>query len=153
MIAKYCNGACPEDSGGCAGAGIEWADFTREQADRSITAMEAFDLAGAIAAAMKIVRQVDTFINETAPFKLAKDPDNATQVGDILYRCAEAIRIAACLLEAVMPEKVQELRSAWNLGDATPDLRGECEWGRLRAGTSIEKVALFPRLELEEVAG
>ena len=115
--------------------------------------MEQFNLARAIAAAMKIVRQVDTFINETAPFKLAKDPEAATQVADILYRCAEAIRIASCLLESVMPAKVQELRSAWQLGDATTDLRSECEWGRLEPGTKIQKVALFPRLELEEVTG
>ena len=153
MINKYCNGECPGDSGAGAGDGIDWPDFTRKQVDRSIDAMEQFDLAGAIAAAMRIVRQVDTFINETAPFKLAKDPEAATLVGDILYRCAEAIRIACVLLESVMPIKVGELRSAWNLGDATTDLRTECGWGGLVPGTHIEKVALFPRLELEEAAG
>ena len=153
MINKYCTGQCPEDSGASAEGEIEWADFTRKQVEDSIEAMEQFDLAGAIAAAMKIVRQVDTFINETAPFKLAKDPDAATRVGDILYRCAEAIRIATCLLESVIPEKVGELRSAWQLGDATNDLRTECGWGGLEPGREIQKVALFPRLELEEVAG
>ena len=150
MINKYCDGECPRDSGACAGSEIEWSSFTGEQVGRAIEAMEQFDLAGSIAAAMKIVRQVDTFINETAPFKLAKDPEAATQVADILYRCAEAIRIATCLLESVMPEKVQELRSAWQLGEATNDLRSECTWGRLQPGTKIQKVALFPRLELEE---
>ena len=119
------------------------------QVEAAIDSMERFDLSGSIAAAMTIVRRVDAFINETAPFKLAKDPEMAAQVGDILYRCAEAIRIASCLLEATMPEKILELRDAWNLGAPTGDLRGECQWGRLAAGTAIEKVALFPRVESE----
>ena len=147
MIGKYCEGACPEDTGECPGGGVEWPDFTAAQVEASIAAMEQFDLSSSIAAAMSIVRQVDAFINDTAPFKLAKDPDSAPMVGNILYRCAEAIRIAVCLLEATLPDRVQQLRTAWHLGDASGDLRDECVWGRLEPGTTIEKVALFPRVE------
>ena len=71
-------------------------------------------------------------------------------MGNILYRCAESIRIAACLLEAVMPARISDLRTAWNLGEASGDLRTECSWGGLRPGTTIEKVALFPRVESTE---
>ncbi|MCH2147932.1 MAG: methionine--tRNA ligase [Phycisphaerales bacterium] len=152
MIGKYCDGLCPVDTGECAGGGIEWESFTAEHVEASIAAMERFDLAGSISSAMAIVRQVDVFINETAPFKLAKDPDQAETVGNILYRCVESIRIASCLLQPVMPTKMQDLRDAWHLGDARGDLRSECAWGGLEAGTSIEKVALFPRLELKDQA-
>jgi len=149
MIGKYFDGACPPDSGECAGGGVEWDAFTAEQVETSINAMEQFDLAGSIGAAIAIIRKVDGFINDTAPFKLAKDPDAAPMVGTILYRCAEAVRISACLLEAVMPTRMQELRDAWHLGDATGDLRSECGWGRLEPGTAIDKVALFPRVEFD----
>ena len=71
-------------------------------------------------------------------------------MGDILYHCAEAIRIACCLLEAVMPSRMESLRSAWNLGDASGDLRKECRWGVLKEGSPIEKVALFPRVDFVE---
>ena len=147
MIGKYCDGQCPMDTGACAGVGIEWESFTQTQMETAISAMNRFDLPGSISAAMAIVRQVDAFINETAPFKLAKDPANAEQVGNILYRCAESIRIAACLLEATLPEHVAELRTAWNLGTATNDLTNECAWGQLKPGTDINKVALFPRVD------
>ncbi len=149
MIGKYCDGLCPSDTGECAGGGVEWPEFTASQVEASIDAMDRFDLSGSIAAAMGIVRRVDAFINETAPFKLAKDPEAADQVGNILYRCAEAIRIASCLLESTMPERIGELREAWNLGEPSGDLRSECQWGRLAAGTTINKVALFPRVELD----
>jgi methionyl-tRNA synthetase len=147
MVEKYCEGKCPADSGECAGGGVEWADFTGAQVETSIAAMERFNLAGSITAAMAIIRKVDAFINDTAPFKLAKDEANAATVGAILHRCAEAIRIAACLLEAVLPERVADLRSAWNLGEPSGDLLAECRWGGLKAGTAIAKVALFPRVE------
>ena len=153
MIGKYFDGKCPVDSGDCAGGGIEWERFTADQVEESIAAMERFDLAGSIGAAMRIVRQVDTFINETEPFKLAKDPDALGTVGDILYRCAEAIRIACLLLESVMPTRIQDLRTAWELGESGSDLRAETRWGGLESGSTIDKVALFPRVELEEVAG
>ncbi|MBG80279.1 MAG: methionine--tRNA ligase [Phycisphaerae bacterium] len=148
MIGKYCDGLCPTDTGECAGGGVEWVEFTTSQVETSMAAMDQFDLAGSINAAMAIVRRVDAFINDTEPFKLAKDPAASATVGNILYRCAEAIRIAACLLEATMPQKIQELRDAWHLGEATGDLRTECHWGRLEAGTAIDKVALFPRVDV-----
>lgn len=150
MIGKYCEGMCPSDSGECAKGGIEWEEFTKTQVAKSIAAMEQFDLAGAIASAMTIVRKVDVFINDTAPFKLAKDPANTEIVGNILYRCAEAVRIAAALLEAVMPTQMTALRDAWHLGEPSGDLRKECEWGRLQPGTTIQKVALFPRVDAPE---
>jgi methionyl-tRNA synthetase len=152
MIGKYCDGSCPADSGESDGGGVEWAQFTASQANASITAMEKFDLSGSIAAAMAIVRKVDAFINDTEPFKLAKDPDATVKVGNILYRCAEALRIATCLLEAVMPARMNDLRVSWNLGEPSGDLRSECDWGGLKAGTAIEKVALFPRIELESAS-
>ncbi|MDP7070755.1 MAG: methionine--tRNA ligase [Phycisphaerales bacterium] len=151
MIGKYCEGQCPTDSGACAGGGVEWSQFTGAQVATSIEAMDRFDLAGSTGAAMAIVRRVDAFINDTAPFKLAKDPEQAERVGNILYRCAEAVRIATCLLEAVIPQAAGQLREAWSLGPASGDLADACRWGGLHPGTSIKKVALFPRIETDAV--
>jgi methionyl-tRNA synthetase len=146
MIGKYCDGSMPEDTNETIDA-INWAAWCEEQVTRSVSAMEQFDLSASIEAAMGIVRRVDAFINDTAPFKLAKVEANAATVGAILHRCAEALRIAACLLEAVLPERIASLRASWSLGDPTGDLLAECHWGALTAGTPIEKVALFPRVE------
>jgi methionyl-tRNA synthetase len=146
MIGKYCRGFMPADSDAEIDD-LDWASFCNEQVSITIAAMERFDLSGAIGAAMTIVRRVDAFINDTAPFKLAKDESNAPLVSAILHRCTEAVRIAACLLEAVIPQKVAELRSAWTLGDPSDDLTTECRWGGCKPGTPIAKVALFPRVD------
>ena len=146
MIGKYSRGFMPADSDAEIDD-LDWASFCNEQVAITIAAMERFDLSGAIGAAMTIVRRVDAFINDTAPFKLAKDESNAPLVSAILHRCAEAVRIAACLLEAVIPQKIAELRSAWTLGEPSGDLTTECRWGGCKPGTPIAKVALFPRVD------
>ncbi len=149
MIGKYCEGVCPTDSGQCANGGVEWDEFTAKQAEASMTAMEQFDLSSSIEEALAIVRKVDAFINDTEPFKLAKDPEAKETVDNILYRCAEALRIAACLLWAVIPEKSAALLSSLgqNVTPGQDRLGSLTQWGQLQPGTNIQKIALFPRLE------
>ena len=122
MVDKYLGGTCPARSGEGAVGALDWSDFTSGQVREHLDAMDRFELGRAIEAAMRIIRRVDTYINETQPFKLARDPEESGQVAGILYDCLEAIRIASCLLESTMPARIAELRAAWNLGAASGDL-------------------------------
>ena len=110
----------------------------------------------ACAAAIELISAVDSYIEQTAPFKLAKDPANLPQVGTILYHCAEAIRIASILLWPICPDKMETLWQRMGL-DYAKQLadrgRGKLDewttWGLLQPGTRIEKGdALFPRYQL-----
>ncbi len=114
------------------------------------------DLAQMAAHALQLVRNIDAFIENTAPFKLAKDPAKLPEVGTILYNCAEAMRIASVLLWPIMPSKMQEL---WRrigcdhytqaLADhGTGKLSEWTQWGQLSPGTAIlQGEALFPRYQ------
>ena len=64
-----------------------------------------------------------------------------------LIAANEALRIASLLLWAVMPEKIEQLWGALNLSidPANGKLNELTKWGGLQAGSSIEKVAMFPR--------
>ena len=116
--------------------------------------MSQFNLAGACNNIRSLIRAIDTYIENTSPFKLAKDPAKLPEVGTILYNCAEALRIASVLLWPVIPAKVEEL---WRrLGcDYAEHMkanggRGELEkwvvWGQLKPGTTIAQGdPLFPR--------
>jgi methionyl-tRNA synthetase len=118
--------------------------------------MDALQLDEAAAAAMELVRRIDGYIERTAPFRLAKDPERMPEVGAILYDCAEAMRIASLLLWPVLPEKMEEV---WRRigGDAylaavAERGRGRLDewavWGLLRPGTPVAKgEALFPRFQ------
>jgi methionyl-tRNA synthetase len=112
---------------------------------------EAFELAEAADAALSIVRAVDLLINETAPFKLAKDPANLPEVARILAACAEGVRIAAVLLTPIMPGKCAEVLAAYGApleGDAAAGgIVEAARWGGLAAGTAIAKCAPFMRVD------
>jgi methionyl-tRNA synthetase len=151
MIGRYFGGQAPE--GGDGGE-------LRTAAERSVaayrSAMDALQLDEAAGAAMELVREIDGYIERTAPFRLAKDPERMPQVGAILYDCAEAMRIASLLLWPVLPEKMEEV---WRRigGDAylaavAERGRGRLDewavWGLLRPGTPVAKgEALFPRFQ------
>ncbi|HBS29146.1 MAG TPA: methionine--tRNA ligase [Phycisphaerales bacterium] len=151
MIEKYFGGVVPEAG---ASMGELRTKFDEAAVSSVLPAVDRFDLGGGLSAAMLLARQVDVHVNDTSPFKLAKDPANMPRVGGILYDCAEALRIAAVLLTPAMPGKMGELLT--RLGQEAPDARGRyarplgelCKWGALRPGTRIVKGdALFPRAD------
>ena len=108
--------------------------------------MESFSLSQAIESVMVLIREVDVFINETAPFKLAKDESKTPELGAILYQCLETLRIASILLDPVIPIKMNEFRTAICAETTNHTFEKETAWGGLEAGIKIEKVALFPRV-------
>lgn len=102
-----------------------------------------------------LVNEVDVFINDTAPFKLAKnmEADGARdRLSWILAECAEALRIASLLMYPAMPYRMAELWRRWHCSPlrdpADPSsgfvapLEKLAEWGgphSLKPGTPIAK--------------
>jgi methionyl-tRNA synthetase len=149
MVEKYFGGEIPHEHAGAVAAGVfDWPAFCAERVGAAFEAMEGLDLAGAIGAALEIVRQVDLYINETRPFKMTEESQRGEQ-GAILYRCAEAVRIASLLLWCAVPTAMEELWRA--LGQVIDPAEGTlaelARWGGLQPGTKVRKVALFPRIE------
>ena len=153
MINKYFDGVVPDEHGDDGARitfeGYAWAALAPEAFETYLREIEAFDLADAVEAPLALVRRVDTFINHTEPFKLAKDDTRRAELGAILYQCLESLRIASLMLWPVMPER---MAAFWQgIGQSIePDaghLRDLAKWGGLKPGTTVEKLALFPRIE------
>ncbi len=102
---------------------------------------------------MDLLRQVDAMINETEPFKLAKDPANAARLHSILNQCAQAVRVAGVLLEPFLPGRCGDLADAFG-GTRREDTpwRDRAVYGAIADGTTIRKLALFPRVEATAAA-
>jgi methionine--tRNA ligase len=154
MINKYFAGAVPVAAPTVSHPGKAGWDFPAlctEAVVRARTAMDRFDLPGAIAAGVGLVRRVDSFINETEPFKVARDDARREEVGAILYQCLETLRIASLLLAPVLLDKMQEFWRALciSIDPSAGGLNELATWGGLLPGTRVDKVALFPRVELD----
>ena len=151
MIGKYFDGTLPCAPDGDRPASIvpgspTWKSLVEGARDRALAHYRAFELDQAADAALSIIRAVDASINETQPFKLAKDPANLPEVGAILACCAQGVRAAAALLQPILVTKADEVLASY--GGTTPrDLVRDAAWGTLAAGTTITKCAPFMRVD------
>jgi len=128
--------------------GYDFPALAQAATDEALECIEDFNLPGAALAAIKLVQQVDAFIGDTEPYKLAKDEAMAPRLAAILYQSMEAVRIAGVLLEAVMPTKSAELAAALGTSEMSGTLEERAAWGQMVPGSMVQKVALFPRVEV-----
>ena len=113
--------------------------------------METWAIHHGIEEAWKIVTAANGFIEQTQPFKLAKDETQAARLDAVLHHLAEAIVHVSVLLDPMMPSACAAIRSqlGWTLpaGFQWKDLT----WGLLADGHQLgQGTPVFPRVELKE---
>ncbi len=114
--------------------------------------IQQFALDKAISEIINLVKAGNKFFNDTAPWKLAKE-GKTEELGGILCACCEVLRIVSILIYPVLPAKAKEIRKTLGEDDSTLNLKNAEKFFALKPGTKIElKEALFPRLEVKEVA-
>ncbi|CAM3448501.1 methionine--tRNA ligase [Hydrogenibacillus schlegelii] len=114
-------------------------------------AMDRFHLNVALGEIFAFVHRANQYIDETAPWALAKDPAARSRLGTVLYQLAEGIRILAVLLGPFMPRTPERIFAMFSVGPDDPARDyGRLEtWGVLTPGRRVEKgPPLFPRLDL-----
>ena len=102
----------------------------------------------ALEALWRAIDHVNRYIVETAPFTLAKDPEQRPRVGEILHELLEALRTSAELIEPFLPETAHRL---WNLLQlpGEPSLHDTRPWGTAfpEGHKTAPPEPLFPRIE------
>ncbi len=88
---------------------------------------------------MNFVRSINVFMEQNEPWKLVKS--DKVQAGNILYHCAESLRLAAIMLSPVMPSKTKDILDILGTNDV------ELVWGKLKAESKISiSKPVFPRI-------
>jgi methionyl-tRNA synthetase len=150
MISRYCDGRMPAGTGGDFDTALEkdlWQEVV-SAADAVGPMIDDMKLDGSVALVLSAVRRINVYLQERAPWSLAKQEGNEAQVAYCLYTAAECLRVCAALLYPVMPEKMIALRTALGMSDARPHLGRLTEFGVLQPGAAISQPgALFPRIE------
>ena len=113
------------------------------------TQMEKYAFQNALAEVFKVISRANKYIDENAPWVLAKSEENKPRLARVLYNLLETVRICGGLLSPFMPDTAAEIGK--RLGGAAMD------WDSLKAfGTLAADVAtvagnpLFPRIDLEK---
>jgi methionyl-tRNA synthetase len=113
------------------------------------TNMEELAFSKALQNIWEVVSAGNKYIDETAPWTLAKDPGQRERLATVMYSLLESQRIVYFLLSAFMPKTAT--RALRYLGWEGAPTESGFAWGGLKAGTSVVKAeALFPRIEEEK---
>jgi methionyl-tRNA synthetase len=141
MIAKYRDGQLPDVS-----TSPEIAAAIADVHDNVPGQIDAFDLTGAIDRIWVLVRELNRYVTEKAPWTLAKDEANATALDQVLHDLADGLRAAAVALWAYLPETSPKILAA--LGQPDDPSWERVAANRLERGARIDAAApLFPRIE------
>ena len=138
MLKRYRNGVVPERSD-------ELTDEVNRTVRETGSNLRQFRLQAGLQTIWSLINRVNQYVDQTAPFKLAKDPAQSKRLDEVLYNLAETCRILAVLLWPYLPTTAEKINVQLGL-DGLPDRMNLANWGGLKSGHTIGKPeALFPR--------
>ena len=138
MLKRYRQGVVPARHDELAAEAGKAADETRE-------ALKQNRLQHGLLAIWTLVTRANQYVDQTAPFKLAKDPAQSKRLDEVLYNLAETCRVLAVLLWPFLPGTSAKIYAQLGLA-GEPDKLAAAAWGGMAAGHKIgEPAPLFPR--------
>ncbi|MBR4869708.1 MAG: methionine--tRNA ligase [Oscillospiraceae bacterium] len=114
--------------------------------------MEAYQFQNALEEIFKCIQRANKYIDETAPWALAKDMEaNGARLATVLYNLLETIRICTVLLRPFMPASCEKIFAQIGASGAITEWDSADKWGGLAADAAVTKGdAIFPRLDAEK---
>lgn len=149
MIEKYFNGLLPKvrNTGEYDEELIKIVTVTPEKVEKLL---DKFQLSSALSEIWRTVSAINKYIDNTAPWVLAKDEANRTRLAGVLYNLAESIRIVSILLIPFMistPEKIWQQLGIANDKDIT-SWESAKKWGCYPVSThTVKGIIIFPQIK------
>jgi methionyl-tRNA synthetase len=142
MIGKFADGAVPERAGQ-TGLEDEFANIVDEVSAQ----FDDLAISAALETIWTRVRRLNQFVEERAPWKLAKDPEAAQELAATLYGLAEGLRVVSVLLHPYIPHTTGKLLAALGAEGDAAELTS-AEFGRGAGGQAVAELdPLYPKLE------
>lgn len=145
MSNKYFGGAV-ENKNVSDAVDEEFKAFVAGVKDKVVAKMDELRVADAISEVFTLFRRSNKYIDETAPWALAKDEAQRDRLATVLYNLAESILIGASLLKPFMPDTADKILSFF--GEEVRPLDELSTFGLYRGGKVVEKPEiLFARVD------
>ncbi|GAC1429270.1 MAG: methionine--tRNA ligase [Ktedonobacteraceae bacterium] len=147
MIQRYQDGSIPPPKEN----GVLEEDLQRvaiETRQAAATALESWDIGGALNVIWHLVRRVNQYIEQCEPWKLARQTEQRERMNTVLYSAAEATRIIAVLLAPYIPTSSSRILAQLGLDDIRAGAWVDAgTWGCARLTKVVHGDILFPRIE------
>ena len=150
MVEKYFGGTLPTEREN-SDADCDLKTMASTLRDRYETEMEHFQFQNALEQVFKTIQRANKYIDENAPWTLAKDPANRARLATVMYNLLETIRICAVLLTPFIPDSAEKIFDQIGADAACRTWDSAHVWGALRPDVTVHKgEALFPRIDAEK---
>ena len=150
MVEKYFGGTLPteRESGEFDDDLIATATALKSSVDDF---MDKTQLNNALAEIFKVVSRANKYIDETAPWVIAKDETKKARLATVLYNLLETIRITSTLLSAFMPTTMPKALEQIGACEKCATYENADKFGILPLDVTVKKgEALFPRIDVEK---
>ncbi|HBT20730.1 MAG TPA: methionine--tRNA ligase [Peptococcaceae bacterium] len=153
MIDKFNGGLIPAPS---AEEPIdrELREFAQKTVSNVENLMEEFELSNAVGEIWKLVNRTNKYIEETAPWALARDSSKRSRLETVLYYMVEALRFCTVMCTPFMPGLPPKVYMQLGIENETHVHTWESieKWGALPSGVRINRgEPIFPRIDLKKL--
>ena len=150
MVEKYFGGTLPTEREN-SDADCDLKTMASTLRDRYEAEMEHFQFQNALEQIFKTIQRANKYIDENAPWTLAKDPANRARLAAVMYNLLETIRICAVLLTPFIPDSAEKIFDQIGACPCCRTWEKANVWGSLRPDVTVHKgEALFPRIDAEK---
>ena len=149
MAQKYFGEHLPAQQTEDAEKDAELVSMVSTLRDRYEEQMEKYAFQNALAEIFKVISRANKYIDENAPWVLAKSEEQKPRLARVLYNLLETVRVCAGLLAPFMPDTSAEI--AKRLGGASMDWDSLNQFGVLsHEAATVAGVPLFPRIDMDK---
>ena len=150
MVEKYFGGTLPAERES-SDADCDLKTMASTLRDRYEAEMEHFQFQNALEQVFKTIQRANKYIDENAPWTLAKDPANRARLAAVMYNLLETVRICAVLLTPFIPDSAEKIFDQIGACPCCRTWEKANVWGSLRPDVTVHKgEALFPRIDAEK---
>lgn len=152
MISQYFDGVIPTYNGSVTEHEKSLLEANEVDVRHYEEAMEKMEFSVALTAVWQLISRSNKFIDETMPWKLAKDETKRDELSSVLAHLAETLRRIAVLLQPFMTEAPKKILAQLNIEeDELSSWDSLNTFGLIRPNTKVNKgEPIFPRLEVEK---
>ena len=152
MVGKYFGGQLPENHRFCGEMDDELVTLAKGLRDRYEGQMEKYAFQNALAEIFKVIDRANKYIDENAPWVLAKDiAANGSRLAHVMYNLLETLRICAILLTPFIPPSAAEVLRQIGACEKCSTWDSAAVWGSLPGTVAVQRGDnLFPRIDADK---